>query len=232
MYVPCILSDSAISTLFKSMRTLFGHLKKKTKLGQAAKAHTARQTWTLRNFLFLEAHLSIRMDTSQLGKVTVPELQPDLEEEEEGGDNHNAASHTSSQAPSTQLPSKTQASPSQAPHDMRPRPASSGSGKHVNEAILKLADRLFQNIGMQDRLTTTVQESAKPCLAFCQWMGLEMSKLDEELWTGVMHEAFNLVECYRTLQAQQPAPPPPPPAPHAAQLPPVQPQQQQPFVWP
>ena len=59
--------------------------------------------------------------------------------------------------------------------------------------ILKLADQLSQNTGMQDRLQSAVQESAKPRIAFCQWMGLEMSKLDEELWTGFMHEAFDLV---------------------------------------
>ena len=40
-----------------------------------------------------------------------------------------------------------------------------------------------------------------------------------------MHEAFNLVECYRTLQAHKLVPHPPPPP---AQLPAVQPQQHQP----
>ena len=63
-------------------------------------------------------------------------------------------------------------------------------------------------------------------------MGLEMSKVGEELWTGFMREGFNLVEHYRTLQAKQPAPPRPPPAHQAAQLPPVQRQQQQPFMRP
>ena len=62
MYVPCILSGTAVSTWFKSMRTLFGRLKK-TKSGQAAKANTARQLWTLQNFQFPEAHLAIRMET-------------------------------------------------------------------------------------------------------------------------------------------------------------------------
>ena len=46
MFVPCILSGTAITTWFKSMQTLLGYLKKKTKLGQAAKSHTARQSWT------------------------------------------------------------------------------------------------------------------------------------------------------------------------------------------
>ena len=52
-----------------------------------------------------------------------------------------------------------------------------------------------------------------------------MSKLSEELWTGFMHDSFNLVEGYRNLQAHQPIPHPPPPQP--AQLSAVQPQQQQ-----
>ena len=231
MYVPRILSDSAVSTWFKSMWTLFGCLKKQTKLGQPAKPKTARQQWTLVNFQFISAHLSIWMDTSQLSRVSAPRLQLDLEEEEEGGDDDDAASRNSSQAPSTQLPNMAQASPSQAPCDRRPRPASNGSGTCADEAILKLADCLSQNTGVQYRLATAVQESPKPCLAFCQWIGVEMSKLDEEQWTGFMHKVFNLVECYRTFQAQQPAPPHPPPAPQAAQQPPVQPPQQ-PFFRP
>ena len=47
-----------------------------------------------------------------------------------------------------------------------------------------------------------------------------------------MRESFNLVERYRNIQAHQPVPPPPPP-PQPAQLPAVQPQQQQkPFLHP
>ena len=73
--------------------------------------------------------------------------------------------------------------------------SSTGTGKRVDEAILKLADRLSQNTGVKHWLQSTVQESAKPSIAFCQWMGLEMSKLDDELWTGFMHETFDLVTC-------------------------------------
>ena len=58
--------------------------------------------------------------------------------------------------------------------------SSTDTGKRVEEAILKLADCLSQNTGMQDWLQSTVQESAKHSIAFCQWMGLEMSKVDEE----------------------------------------------------
>ena len=77
------------------------------------------------------------------------------------------------------LPCMSQAGPSQPPPDRRPKAPSSGSGKRIDKAILKLADCLSQNTGMQDRLATAVQERASPGLAFCQWMGLEMSKLDE-----------------------------------------------------
>ena len=100
MYVPCILSGNAVLTWFKSMGMLFGCLKKK-KTGQALKPTTARQVWTLTSFKFLEAHLTIRMDTRQLGKVVVPtvpalpvevEEEEEEEEEEEGGDDNNAAS--------------------------------------------------------------------------------------------------------------------------------------------
>ena len=160
--------------------------------------------------------------------MLVPTLPANLEEEE-GGDDDNAASSSSSQLPTTQLPSTSQASRSQPPCDRRPGAPSSGSGKRVDEAILKLADCLSQNTGMQDRQATAVQESTNPRLAFCQWMGLEMSQLDE-LWTGFIHEWFNLVECHRNLQAHQPVPSPPP---QPAQLPAVQPRQQQlPFVHP
>ena len=97
---------------------------------------------------------------------------------------------------------------------------------------MKLAERLTQNTGMQDPLQSAVQESARPHVAFCQWMGAEMSKHDEHLWSLFQREAFDLVTHYRDLQTQQPAPPPPPPA---VQLPPMplqpQPQPHQPRPW-
>ena len=124
---------------------LFGCLKKKTKSGQADKAHTASQSWTLQNFQFLEAHIAIWMETRELGRVLVPMLPADLEEEEEGRDEDDATSRISSPPPSTQLPSTSQASPSQPPSDRRPKAPSSSSGKRVDEAILKLANHLSQN---------------------------------------------------------------------------------------
>ena len=144
MYVPCILSCTAVLTWFKSMRMLFGRLKKKS--GQAVKPTTARQVWTLTNFQFLEAHLTIRMDTHQLGKVVVPALPAD--KEEEGGDDDDADAASLTSARSSTLPPSTQPSTSQAgpskPCDRRPRAATStSSGKQVDEAILKLAEHLL-----------------------------------------------------------------------------------------
>ena len=63
----CIRSGSAIRTWFKSMCTVFGKLKRKS--GQAAKANTVHQDWTMKLFKFLESHLTIWTDTRQLGKV-------------------------------------------------------------------------------------------------------------------------------------------------------------------
>ena len=227
MCVSCILSALAVKTWFQSIRTLFGRLKKKT-LGQGAKPLTARQKWSKANFSFLSAHLCIRTDHSQLGMVQTPVLQVDLEVEDEGGDDEDATSVTSSQMHS-QLPSSAKGGSSQPRDSRRPRPGASGSGRKVDEAILKLADRLTQNTGMQDWLQYAVQESARPRIAFCQWMGAEMSNLDEHLWSLFMREAFDLVTRYRDLQTQQPAPPPP----YAVQLPPMppQPQPHQPRPW-
>ena len=99
MYVPRILPDGALLTWFKSIRTIFGKLKKK-KSGQAVKPTTARQERTLRSFKFLEAHLTIRTDTRQLGKVLLP---PDVEEEADDDDAVSLGSaHSSSQLPSAQ----------------------------------------------------------------------------------------------------------------------------------
>ena len=57
----------------------------------------------------------------------------------------------------------------------------SGSGCKINDAIVKLAEKITANTVMQDQLQSAVQESAKPCIAFCQWMGVEMSSLNDNL---------------------------------------------------
>ena len=101
------------------------------------------------NFSFRLAHLCIRADHSQLGMVLIQAFQVGPELEDEGGDDEDATSVTSSQVPS-QLHSSSQAGPSQpAQHDRRPpRPRSSAAGRKVDKAIMKLADRLSQNTGM------------------------------------------------------------------------------------
>ena len=170
MFVPCILSAITVKTWYQSMRVLFCRLKRKTS-GQAAKQMTVRQKWTMENFSFLSAHLCIWAEHSQLGRVQTPALPVNPEGEDEGGDDEDAASVTSSQMPS-QLPTSFQAVPSQPPpRDRRPpRAASSGSGWKVDKAILKLADRLSQNPGMQDRLQSAVQESALASSSASGWV--------------------------------------------------------------
>ena len=96
-----------------------------------------------------------------------------------GDDDDDAASVTSSQAPS-QLPTSSQATPRQPRRDRRAPRAASG-GKRVDDAIVKLVDVLTQNTGVQDRLQSTVQEAARPRVAFCQWMGLDMANLEQHL---------------------------------------------------
>ena len=98
--------------------------------------------------------------------MQTPALQVDLEGEDKGGDDEDAASVTSSQT--SQLPTSSQAGPSQLRDRRPPRPGASGSGRKNDEAIVKLAERLTQDTGMQDWLQSSVQESAKPHVTFCQ----------------------------------------------------------------
>ena len=148
------------------MRTLFGRLKKKTKSGQAAKANTGRQLSTLKNFQFLEAHLTIQMDTRLLGRVLVPALAVNLEEEEEGGDDDDDATslmsgRSSSQLPSTQQPSTSQAGPSQPPCDRRPMALSSTSSLVFMKSLrslLAICDAHEINAAWFSILTTSLQK--------------------------------------------------------------------------
>ena len=152
MCVPCILSGSDVKMWYNSNRTMYGRLKKKTS-GQAAKKLTARQQWNRDNFGFLQAHLVICAEHSKLVKVTIPALPVDPEGEDEGGEDNDAASVASSQ-----LPVSSQDAPTH-PHDRRPpRPAASGSGRMLDEAMMKLVDKITENTCVLDRLQFTVQE--------------------------------------------------------------------------
>ena len=90
--------------------------------------------------------------------------------------------------------------------------------------MLNLVDKISENTGMQDRLQSAVEESAKPRFAFCKWMGAELAFIDANLWFSFQREAFDMVTRYHDLQPQQPAPPPPLPPPMAVPL--MLPQQQ------
>ena len=223
MFVPCILAGTHVTTLF-------GRLTRMKTSGQAPKVLTVRQRWTVSNFQFLVSHVTIRTPHSRLGSVPIPATVsvPEVDVER-GNDESDAVSVSSSQGPS-QLPTSSQAAASQQPHD-RSSSRSASSGKRVNDAILSLVARMSDNTAIQDRLQSVEQEAARPRCAFCQWMGLEMAKLDEPLWMDFMDDAFALVTRYKRAQSLQPpaAPPRPPPA---VLQPPVQPQLQQPPVRP
>lgn len=66
-------SGSDLFLWFKSQRTIFGRLVKKTKSGQALQALqvlTPRQKWLIKSFQFLNQHMVIRTESRQLGKVS------------------------------------------------------------------------------------------------------------------------------------------------------------------
>ena len=114
---------------------------------------------------------------------------------DEGGEDDDATSVASSQ-----LPVSSQDAPSY-PHDRRsPRPAGSGFGCKLDEAMLKLVDKIAEKTGMQDRLKSAVQETPKPRFAFCQSVGVELTFIDANLWSSFQREVFDLVTRYRDLQ--------------------------------
>ena len=197
MYFHFILSCVAIWTWFKSMRTVFGKLKKKS--GQAAKANTARQDWTMKSFKFLESHLTIRTDTRQLGKV--PQVLEEEEEEEESDDDDASSVRSSSQPPSSSQASSSQASPSHVKDSRNTRPkAPSTAAKSVDEAILQIVDRILSTQSVQYQLAAVVQGGSNDRISWCQWMGLETSNLSEDLWTYFMQESFSMILHFRQLQ--------------------------------
>ena len=172
MFVLCILSVTDVSTWFKSMRTMYVHLRKLPASGQPPRVLTARQRWLMSSLQFLSTHMSVRAPHSQLGKITVA---PTVTVAEGDDDDEDAVSVTSSQAPS-QVASTSQAG-SQQPRDRR-SPRAAAGGRKVDDAILSLLDDMKDNTATQDRLESAEQEAARPRAAFCQWIGLEMAKLD------------------------------------------------------
>ena len=101
----------------------------------------------MRSFKFLKAHLTIRTNTCQLGKVQLL-----MEVEEKEGDNDDAVSLgsacSSSQLPSASHPSMSQ--PAQVKSMTGGPKAPSTTGKRVNEAIRKLAEHMALNTSVQD----------------------------------------------------------------------------------
>ena len=60
---------------------------------------------------------------------------------------------------------------------------------------------------VQDQLEAVVQGGSNDRIAWCQWMGLEMSKLSEDLWMSFMQESSTMILHFRQLQQQQQVPP-------------------------
>ena len=135
MCVPCIRSGGDVYTWYKKQPNHVWEAEEED-LGQAPKKLTARQQWNHDTFDFLVSHLVIHTQHSQLGKLTTPTLLVDPEEEE-GGEDDDATSVTS-----TQQPVSSQAAPTY-PRDRRPpRPAASAYGCKLDEAMLKLVDKI------------------------------------------------------------------------------------------
>ena len=179
----------------------------------------------MKSFKFLESHFTIRSDTRQLGKV------PQVLQEEEEAENDDASSvRSSSQLPSSAQANLSQADPSHIKDSRSTRPkALSTTAKTVDKAILQIADQRSLTRSVQDQLSAVVQGGSNDWIAWCQWMGLETSKLSENLWTSFMQKSFSMILHFRQLQQWQQVP-------HHPQQPPqhpgVQHQQQSAFVRP
>ena len=127
--------------------------------------------------------------------MTIPATVSVLEGDDDEDD---ATSVISSQAPS-QVATSSQAT-SQPPHDKWSSRAAS-TGRKLDDAIFSLVDQMKENSAVHDRLQTAEEAAARPRIAFCQWMGLELAKLNELLWNDFMDEAFAMVAWYKRAQA-------------------------------
>ena len=131
------------------------------------------------NLTFLDSHWTIRTKISQLGRLMVPAATTSVVNDDED------AISVTSQAPG-QVATSTQAS--QPPHDSRSPRAASGF-RRVDDAILSIVERMNVTTAVQDHLLTAEQEASRLHIAFCQWMGLEVAKLEPygmTLWTRRM----------------------------------------------
>ncbi|KAF0312859.1 hypothetical protein FJT64_016491 [Amphibalanus amphitrite] len=78
--------------------------------------------------------------------------------------------------------------------------------KRIDEAILKIADKMCANEHLKEQLDAAMKAGNNERTMFCQWMGMEASKLSEELWMSFMSESFNLIMRYRQQQLMQQQP--------------------------
>ena len=131
--------------------------------------------------------------------------------EEEDADNDDASSVRSSSQPlGASQASSSQASPSHVKDSRSTRPkALRITAKRVDEAILMKAGQMALNQSVQDQLAALVQGGSNDQITWCQWMGLEVNKLSEDLWMSFMQESFSMILHFRQLQQQQQVLPPP-----------------------
>lgn len=187
-----------VLTWFKSMRTIYGKLKRK-KSGQGAKVLTMRQKWTLNNFAFLEGHRSVRTETHRLGEATgSAEVAPPVEEEETNNSNSDV------QWPPSQA-INGQASTSAGTR--RPKPA--GIGRQVDEAILQVASGLSEGSVIANAVQKAVNVSQDPRVAFGHWMSCQARGLSERQWRLFMVDVVTSLHRHYEADSQQQPPPGP-----------------------
>ena len=56
---------------FSNIRTMHGKIAKWRKSRQAEESFIPQQQWTLRSFSFLDTHLSVQLESRELGQVCI-----------------------------------------------------------------------------------------------------------------------------------------------------------------
>lgn len=168
-----------VITWFKTMRTVYGKLRKKR--GQAEKITTMRQKWTLNNFAFLDSHLSVRTERRRPGAATASaETAPPASEGEESDSNNHLPPSTNSQASASSCP-------------RQPPKAAAGGRQQLEDAIMQLASRLSDRNGVPSAIESAPYISRNPRAAFAHWMGCQTMGLSERQWRLFMVDVMHCV---------------------------------------
>ncbi|KAK4320402.1 hypothetical protein Pmani_008711 [Petrolisthes manimaculis] len=182
------ITGMVIWTWFKSMRTIYGKLKKQ-KFGQVKKPLTSRAKWTIDSFQFLETHLVRRLKTKHMDKVTDHNYEKVHDEDSESEVSDSSSLQQRHIQPSTSHQGIRRGST-----------GTTGTVSRVEEPIIELIDPLSTVTTVQEDMQSVgVRTNNNNRMAFCQWMGQEANKFNEQLWTKFMSDAFALVMKYRQL---------------------------------